>query len=150
MALQIFCPTCGATLEVDEAAAGRNVVCPGCAAELIVPGEGTKPVDTAEPPRASRAPDQRPMVVRRSSKRAKVEDEDDERPSRRRSRRIRCGFRCPYCGSTDYPMRRSQISPAGWVVFALMLLICWPLFFIGLMMKEDYSVCADCGLKVGG
>jgi hypothetical protein len=95
------------------------------------------------------------------------EDEDDYRPSRRyddeydrpprrreyddeedyRSRE-REGFRCPYCRSTARPYSRSQISPAGWAVFAIMLFICTPLFFIGLLMTEEYRECADCGRRL--
>jgi len=34
------------------------------------------------------------------------------------------------------------------VVFVVMLLFCWPLFFIGLLMKEEYQVCSDCGARL--
>ena len=74
------------------------------------------------------------------------DDEDDvyeDRPARR-------GFRCPYCGSTEAPVVRSKISTAGWVTFAVLLLVCLPLFWIGLLMKEDYRECHECGIKIGG
>ena len=75
-------------------------------------------------------------------------DDDDERTiSRSRSRQPR--FKCPYCGSTESPTIKQQISTAGWVTFAVLLLFCLPLFWIGLLMKEDYRVCYDCGAKLG-
>jgi len=87
--------------------------------------------------------------------RRRYEDDYDDRPSRRRDDyheddrdRDRYGYRCPYCRSTARPYVRSQISPAGWVVFALMLFFCTPLFFIGLLMTEEYRECADCGMRL--
>lgn len=170
MAITVLCPTCGSTLEVDDSSAGKNVFCPSCAAELIIPESAgaPAPVETAEPP----AP---PLLVSRvstrSSQTSKIlsarvepddEDEEEDRPSRRRSRRTkrddddyggrrsRRGFRCPYCDSERFPITESQISQGGWIMFAVMLVTCWPLFFIGLLMKEDIRKCADCGLKIGG
>jgi hypothetical protein len=43
---------------------------------------------------------------------------------------------------------RTQISAAGWTVFIVMILFCWPLFFIGLLMTEEYRVCSDCGMRL--
>jgi hypothetical protein len=45
---------------------------------------------------------------------------------------------------------REQISPAGWIVFAVMIFACFPLFWIGLLMKENIHYCSDCGMKLGG
>lgn len=55
------------------------------------------------------------------------------------------GFRCPFCKSEELPEVRSRISTGGWVVFAVMIFVCFPLFWIGLLMKEEYRVCRDCG-----
>ncbi|MBV9210726.1 MAG: LITAF-like zinc ribbon domain-containing protein [Acidobacteria bacterium] len=59
------------------------------------------------------------------------------------------GFRCPYCQSTYPPRIGSRISNDGWLVFALLLLFCAPLFWIGLLMKEEYRMCVNCGSKFG-
>lgn len=68
-------------------------------------------------------------------------------PSRVRPRRHR--FECPECGSTGPPIIRSQISQAGWIVFVVLLLFFFPLCFLGLLMKEEYRVCTDCGARLG-
>jgi hypothetical protein len=34
------------------------------------------------------------------------------------------------------------------IVLAVMLLVRFPLFFIGLIMKNTYHVCGQCGLKL--
>jgi RNA polymerase subunit RPABC4/transcription elongation factor Spt4 len=59
------------------------------------------------------------------------------------------GFRCPYCNSTYLPQIGSKISSDGWVVFILLLFFCFPLFWIGLLMKEEYRMCVTCGSKLG-
>lgn len=59
------------------------------------------------------------------------------------------GYRCPRCNSNALPIGRAQISEAGWITFVLMLVFCFPLFFIGLLMTEEYRVCPVCYAKVG-
>lgn len=59
------------------------------------------------------------------------------------------GFQCPYCGTTALPYRSGAISAAGWTVFALMILIFFPLCWIGLLIKEEYRRCAACGMRLG-
>lgn len=54
------------------------------------------------------------------------------------------GYRCPYCQSTAPPFKLEKISEGGWIVFAMMLLFCFPLFWIGLLMKEDQRFCSSC------
>jgi lipopolysaccharide-induced tumor necrosis factor-alpha factor len=65
---------------------------------------------------------------------------------RRRERRV--GFECPYCGTREPPYLTSTISSEGWVVFALMLVFCFPLFWIGLLMTQEQRHCADCGVRL--
>jgi hypothetical protein len=83
------------------------------------------------------------------SSRYDEDDEDDFSDLRRSSRRRRRSeYECPHCGCPDEPVSRQQVSPAGWVTFAVMLAFCWPLCWIGLLMNEDYLACGDCGRKL--
>jgi hypothetical protein len=59
------------------------------------------------------------------------------------------GYRCPHCGSAFVPMIAKKISADGWLTFALLLFFCPPFFWIGLLMKEEYRMCATCGTKFG-
>jgi hypothetical protein len=56
---------------------------------------------------------------------------------------------------------RQRISPAGWAVLGVIagvcvltgLFLCIPLFLtplclLGLLIKEDYRICGDCGMKL--
>jgi hypothetical protein len=56
-------------------------------------------------------------------------------------------YKCPYCGTNQPPYLVSSISTGGWVVFAVMLLVCFPLFWIGLLMKENHQVCSHCRVR---
>lgn len=60
---------------------------------------------------------------------------------RRRSNRPQCH----YCGSDEEPIAKRRISTTGWVLFAVFLFFCFPLFWIGLLIQEDHDVCYDCG-----
>lgn len=69
-----------------------------------------------------------------------VERDDDDRPRRRRPR-------CRFCGSTARPYLRRQVSPAGWVVFTLLLIFTIIFCFIGLFITEEVPYCPDCGAR---
>ena len=71
-----------------------------------------------------------------------IEREDEPRPRRRR------GYRCPFCDSPARPVIRQQVSPAGWVVFVLLLIFTIIFCFIGLLMTEEVRSCPECGARV--
>ena len=53
-------------------------------------------------------------------------DDDDDRDHQRRRHR----FRCPYCDSSARPVVQSKISVGGWIVFAVLLLVFFPLCWL--------------------
>lgn len=57
-------------------------------------------------------------------------------------------YRCINCGTTFLPRIERKISTAGWVTFALLLVFIFPLFWIGLLIKEDHYVCPMCRRRV--
>ena len=54
------------------------------------------------------------------------------------------GHRCPRCGTPSLPEVRKKISSDGWLVFIILLFLCTPFFWVGLLMKKTYSVCPVC------
>lgn len=58
-------------------------------------------------------------------------------------------IQCPYCHFYGPPRTIQKISTAGWVVFAILLFFCFPLCWIGLLMKEDQRACNNCGVVLG-
>jgi hypothetical protein len=53
-------------------------------------------------------------------------------------------FRCPTCSYLGQPLVVRRISQAGWVTFGVLLVLCPPLFWIGLLIKEPRSQCPKC------
>ncbi len=58
------------------------------------------------------------------------------------------GYRCPNCGCNYLPITERRVSTAGWITFALLLVFTWIFFWIGLLIREDVSVCPMCKRKV--
>ena len=56
-------------------------------------------------------------------------------------------YHCPNCMSTYLPRMEKRISTAGWIVFAVLLVFFFPLFWIGLLIKEDVLVCQVCNAR---
>jgi hypothetical protein len=58
------------------------------------------------------------------------------------------GFRCPRCSTNQMPRYDKKISTAGWIVFAVLMVVFFPLFWIGLLIKEDVPFCSVCNLRL--
>ncbi len=56
-------------------------------------------------------------------------------------------FSCQRCGGRHAPRYEKRISTTGWIVFAVLLVFFFPLFWIGLLIKEDVQVCPVCDFK---
>ncbi len=56
---------------------------------------------------------------------------------------------CPLCHYYGPPRSIERISPTGWAVFVSLMLLCMPLFWIGLLIKERVRVCPGCGTQYG-
>jgi hypothetical protein len=56
-------------------------------------------------------------------------------------------FNCPRCNSQLFPRVTRQISTAGWIVFAVLLITFFPLFWVGFLIKEDVRICPVCNFK---
>ena len=57
-------------------------------------------------------------------------------------------YRCPKCMSRFLPRTERRISTAGWITFSVLLVFFLPLFWIGLLIKEEVKVCPSCGSKI--
>lgn len=56
--------------------------------------------------------------------------------------------RCPRCANQQIPRVERKVSTAGWIVFAVLMVAFLPLFWIGLLMKEDVRFCSVCNLRL--
>ena len=65
------------------------------------------------------------------------------------SQPVSTGYRCPRCMSNMLPRLERKISTGGWITFAVLLVAFFPLFWIGLLIKEDVHTCPACNMRVG-
>ncbi|MCC6552933.1 MAG: LITAF-like zinc ribbon domain-containing protein [Polyangiaceae bacterium] len=59
-------------------------------------------------------------------------------------------WRCPFCGFQGPPSSRSRVKTAGWIVFGVLLLFCFPICWLGLLLTEKQTICSGCQTPVGG
>jgi predicted Zn finger-like uncharacterized protein len=135
--IELNCPSCRSTLMVSLVLEGKEVRCPKCET-VFIPKAG--PAGAAE---ALGSPT-RDQPVFATDARVGSEIGHSSRPQEHR-----IGFRCPFCQSAYPPAIKRRISTAGWVIFAVLLIACFPLSIIGLFVKEDYRVCSSCGITLG-
>ena len=131
-------PTCNAKLMVSETRRGQKVACPKCAEYVLRPTEAT---DIAHALDVNR--EEAFVLSDRGRRNTANASGQSWQPD------SELGFRCPFCQTKSPPIVRKQISTAGWVVFALLLIACFPLSIIGLFIKQEYRVCSSCGIKLG-
>jgi rubrerythrin len=57
---------------------------------------------------------------------------------------IAIAYRCPNCMGQFLPQIERRISTTGWIVFSVLLVMFFPLFWVGFLIKEDVRVCPSC------
>ncbi|MCA1589210.1 MAG: LITAF-like zinc ribbon domain-containing protein [Acidobacteria bacterium] len=53
-------------------------------------------------------------------------------------------YRCPNCMSQNLPIIEKRISTSGWIVFAVLIVVFFPLFWLGFFLKEEVRRCPVC------
>ncbi|MCI0457633.1 MAG: LITAF-like zinc ribbon domain-containing protein [Gemmataceae bacterium] len=174
--IRYYCPRCHMGLQSGPETAGSKMACPSCGQRLQVPQPPPQPpinktvLASTEPPPPPQPPPPMPsmLVVELLSPPPQPPpapapalppaplvvptyepDPEPELSPRFRSFRRTHTFSCPYCGTDELPWQRSEISGAGWAVFVILLLFCFPLFWIGFFIKDTYRICARCGIRLG-
>lgn len=56
--------------------------------------------------------------------------------------------RCAKCSGQYLPRIKRRISTTGWIVFAVLLVVFFPLFWVGFLIKEDVQMCPGCGARM--
>lgn len=131
------CPNCLTRYTVSDDKAGRSTSCAKCRHKMKVPEPELQFADdhvTASANWQTDTPSRR-VVVR--------EEVTVREESRRR------GYECPFCGSDSFFLEKTRVSTAGWVTFCIVLLLFFPLCWVGLLIREPYRVCGSCGSRLG-
>lgn len=57
---------------------------------------------------------------------------------------------CPFCRWQGAPVEKSKVSSGGWITFWILgLLTCMIFCWVGLLIRENFRLCGNCGSKVG-
>jgi hypothetical protein len=59
-------------------------------------------------------------------------------------------YQCPRCGSVVPPITKRRVSKGGWAAFVILLILFFPLCWVGLVFqRESYQVCGHCNCELG-
>ena len=61
-------------------------------------------------------------------------------------------IKCPFCSHEGPPNIKKELSGGGWVLFVVLLLLCFPLCWLPFVIdgcKNEIRKCASCGCKMG-
>ena len=61
---------------------------------------------------------------------------------------IDLGFSCPGCGTGMPPFERSKTTWVSWCVAAILLFVCFPVFWLGFLIRQKEYICSNCGCKI--
>lgn len=116
------CPSCGLEVQVPPELLGQRVKCPSCDQHFLAPRAVVEVLPTVA--RVPVVPVARPRTGRPRT------------------------FCCPFCLSTTRPLVRKRTSTAGWILLGALIVVFFPVCWLGLLLREKYHVCFDCGIRL--
>ena len=140
----IQCQNCG------QANASESQFCRFCGTKFLVPQQTPQqqPYGYQAPPRPY-AWKTDEFQTQTDARRTASNPPYGAQPLANRDPRYMSGsYRCPNCMSQFLPNIERRISTTGWVVFAVLRVVFFPLFWIGLLIKEDVQVCPTCKIRL--
>jgi hypothetical protein len=123
------CPRCSGSFSAPAELHGTTQACPWCQMAVVIdatPEPVPPPIaPPVPPPVASPAT---PLVIQTYQTQPQV------------------SFRCPFCGCQQWPVVVSVVSIHGWIAFAILLLVFFPLCWVGLFFTTTRRRCRVCGI----
>lgn len=55
---------------------------------------------------------------------------------------------CPYCGTRAPAIIKNKTATTGWIIFGVLLILFFPLCWLGFFFYEQYYVCSYCGSQI--
>lgn len=142
ISMKCLCTTCEKPIQFHSSMLGQRTICPHCRHEVVLPSEPAggdvaeeELVDLSRP---VSAPNFTPAPQMYYTEQARLQT----------AYRVP-NFTCPFCHTNMPPRSVEKISAAGWITFAVLLTVCLPLCWIGLLITEPERHCSGCGMKLG-
>jgi DNA-directed RNA polymerase subunit M/transcription elongation factor TFIIS len=156
--VRFSCPRCNTVMQAAADRVGGEVGCPQCQHRFVLvenesPNHATRDFGTS----AADAPTMPPSGTRGSNELNFAQPKPGSSSSTPMgSSPYPVGsppahhhrFVCPYCQTTHPPIWKSEVSPIGWIVFAVLLVTTCFGCFIGLFIRDRYRVCSQCRVRL--
>ncbi len=155
--VRFSCPRCNTVMQAAADRVGGEVGCPQCQHRFVLVENESRDQSTLDfGGSAAEAPTMPPSDTFRSSD---VQPAKSSNPySSPESSQFsyspgmagmpQTRFVCPYCQTTRPPIWKSEVSPIGWIVFAVLLVTTCFGCFIGLFIRDRYRVCSQCRVRL--
>ena len=141
---------------------GQRTICPHCRHEVVLPDQPSSDQPSSDQPSSDQPSSDRPFREEVSEDSAvhlvghsptPVRPLADQRYYTEQAR-LQAAYRvpnfsCPFCHTNLPPRSAEKISAAGWITFAVLLTVCLPLCWIGLLITEPERHCSGCGMRLG-
>lgn len=125
-------------------AENESLICPHCSQETVTAATLGHP--DARTVRCAYCREIYPLGEGRTPKADPVAESEATPPALAQAPPI---FRCPYCSANAPPVIHRVTSTAGYIfAIVLLLFLCIPIFWIGLLMKEDQYYCRICHMRL--
>lgn len=124
------CPECRREHDWADDWAGDSVDCPACGELITLPRARRDDRD-----------DDRYEDRDRDDRRRRFDDDDYRRDGSRRK------ITCSRCDFTGRPEVVKEMAENAWL-FIVLGIFFWPLLIFGLLMKDTWETCPDCGKRL--
>lgn len=155
--VRFSCPRCQAVMQTNEEKIGFDIACPQCSHQFTL-------VESDAPSSASVRPDSSPPTEEtRQWVDKTVEKSSPMVPPVSPSSIPSIGagtippiyqghasnsFSCPFCQTRQPPIWKSEISTAGWITCVLLGCTTCFFFWVGLLIRDKYTVCSVCNVRL--
>ena len=159
--VRFTCPKCQAVMQTNEDKIGFDINCPQCSHRFTLVGQRKSKPNTSDNAAATEktrqwvdtpvASDANVAKTPRSDA-AVMPSRQSVPVSRQRIPPIYQGtvpnFSCPYCHASQPPIWKSEVSTAGWITCAVLGFTTCIFFWVGLLIRDKYTVCSACNSRL--
>ena len=144
-------------MQTNEDKVGFDINCPQCSHRFTLVGQSPKTESSSSVPanvtEETRQWDSTPVASDANvAKTPPSQSATTAPPSRQTIPPIYQGntsnFSCPHCQTRQPPIWKSEVSTAGWITFVVLLFttcfFCW----VGLLIRDKYTVCSACSARL--
>ena len=158
--VRFSCPRCQAVMQTSEEKIGFDIACPQCSHRFTLVEQNAPQTESADRSDSKAETEETRQWVDRPVEETEVRKASTPPSSVVES--ISAGraippiyqghapnsFMCPYCHSRLPPIWKSEVSTAGWITMVILLVTTCFFFWVGLLIRDKYTVCSSCNTRL--